>query len=237
VAKLPYIPFFVNDWIADTQMLSIGARGLWLEMLLRMWQAPSKGYFVNASGVPFSLQQTAKMIGANIEQTEELLSELRDNGICSQDADGVYFNRRMARESRLSQVRSEAGKSGAKAKQTAQASSQQSESNALVRARSRDIPEPYSRSQKLDSKAAAAVVASFPRFAAAARSIFPTTDDLLVAELVVLSQAEYSEISDSDLERLILYGVQKRDQRSQALWRNTLPEAVRSWRVRMEAAG
>src|SRR5262249_12279635 len=45
MTDLPFMKFFVNDWISDpcVRALTLAARGLWIEMLCQMWKGFEKG--------------------------------------------------------------------------------------------------------------------------------------------------------------------------------------------------
>jgi hypothetical protein len=231
VAKLPYLQFYVNDYLSDAgvRMCCIGARGLWVEMLCHMWMSPRRGYLVNASGQALGCEEIARLVGEPALIVKRLLDELMRNGVPSQDEKGAYYSRRMARDAQLSDVRRNA---------VSKRRDRAFEGDLYIQngvQPSEVLQKPEARSQNSESKAAAAVVSNFPQFAAAARSIFPVDDDLL-ARIIAAAQAEWAPINDVDLEELVLRGVVRRDQRSPALWLKTIPDAIRSWKTRAGVA-
>jgi hypothetical protein len=58
----------------------------------------------------------AKLVGENTNIVTPLLAELKAHGVYSQTIDGIIFNRRMARDGQLSEIRSRAGRKGGRPK-------------------------------------------------------------------------------------------------------------------------
>jgi hypothetical protein len=112
--RLPYIKFFVRDWISDTQLriVSIGARGLWLELLCIMQGANRRGYLETPSGSKINNEQLVSLCGTTREEFEKYRIELLANGIPSVDDDGIWYSRRMVRDENKSEKCREAGKEG-----------------------------------------------------------------------------------------------------------------------------
>lgn len=105
-----YIKFEVSKWVSDTRHLSRTARCLWLDLLCLMHDSPRRGYLLVSAGIPLTLEQIARFTGAPTEEVSRELRELVDSGVASITSDGIYYSRRMVRESEISHVRSEAGK-------------------------------------------------------------------------------------------------------------------------------
>lgn len=94
----PWLKFYPSDWRADPalRMCSIGARGLWMEMLCVMHEAEPRGsLLVNGNSV--SERQLAGLAGCSVKDVAALLGELEAAGVFSRD-DGVIFSRRMRRD-------------------------------------------------------------------------------------------------------------------------------------------
>ena len=111
---LPYINLYIGDLKKDTDLLSPAAFGSYMRlMLFHMHEAKNRGQ------VTFTLPQLCRIFAAeNLEQTSAILKEITDPtfNICDyQETDGKHWfrNRRMVKESAISQARSEAGKIGA----------------------------------------------------------------------------------------------------------------------------
>jgi len=118
--KLPYIALYVGDWRKDpaVQCLDYYERGVWMELLFFMHESPERGY-LRMNGEPISDDEIAVLLGIPKARTKQILSKLVTRGVASRQDDGTLYNRRMARATDLSAVRSEAGsKGGRPGKQT-----------------------------------------------------------------------------------------------------------------------
>ena len=73
--KLPFIQFYPVDWSADTRILSLAARGAWLEMIIAMHV---RGRTDAVSGTPARL---AGLIGCSEEEFLSILEELKANDV------------------------------------------------------------------------------------------------------------------------------------------------------------
>ena len=113
--KLPSMQFYPGDWLKDPALraASSGARGLWIDMLCLMWQARPRGYLQTATGAPLSDEQIARMTGnCSLEEVRGWLGELDELGVFSRTDQGVIYSRRLVREERVRQARSDAGRKG-----------------------------------------------------------------------------------------------------------------------------
>ena len=94
--KLPAMPFYTGDWLKDTSVLSVGARGAWISILVAMWDAEPRGV------LSLSMPAYSRLIGAPEDQTEALIYELTNLRICNflTDSNGVLtlISRRMVRD-------------------------------------------------------------------------------------------------------------------------------------------
>jgi len=106
--------FFWNDWQGDPSLrsCSLAAQGMWMRMLCLAAEAQPPGYVV-INGRPPSLPELARICGTSVHMARKLTQELAQNGVSSQTAEGVFFNRRMVRDGEVSAKRSEAGTKGA----------------------------------------------------------------------------------------------------------------------------
>lgn len=109
----PSFQFYPGDWLHDTALraCSIGARGLWIDMICLMHQCNPYGYLkVNHKVIlPDNL---ARITGLTLEVAQNYISELEEAGVFSRDKNGVIFSRRMVRDEILRQKRAEGGKCG-----------------------------------------------------------------------------------------------------------------------------
>lgn len=74
MGKAPAFQFYVKDWLTDPQlkMASHSSKGIWIDLLAFMWQAPIRGQ------VTGTVEQITKMIGANNGDIETFLNEVND---------------------------------------------------------------------------------------------------------------------------------------------------------------
>lgn len=111
--KRPSFQFYPGDWLHDAalRMVSIGARGLWIDMMCLMHQGSEYGKLkVNDKVIlPANL---ARMVGATLPDIDDWLTELRDAGVFSVDDDGCIYSRRMIRDEEIRKSRAEGGKKG-----------------------------------------------------------------------------------------------------------------------------
>lgn len=91
--KRPSFQFYPGDWLNDAalRMCSVGARGLWIDMLCLMHQGSEYGYLkVNHKVIlPSNL---ARMVGSTLQETEGWLEELEGAGVFSKDETGCIFS-------------------------------------------------------------------------------------------------------------------------------------------------
>ena len=109
--KLPWVKWFWSDWKGEDglRLVSLSAKGLWIEMLSIMASSKKRGYLLLIDKQMPS-KDLAKLVGISEDETLGLLAELRNRGVFSETTDGVIYNRRMVREAEISAIRSECGK-------------------------------------------------------------------------------------------------------------------------------
>jgi hypothetical protein len=95
-----WIKWYFSHWSADAgvRSVSLEARGLWIDMLALMDQAPRRGYLQQANGRQMTVEQLAILVGSSIVIVSRLLQELESAGVYSSDATGTIFSRRMVRD-------------------------------------------------------------------------------------------------------------------------------------------
>lgn len=115
--KYIWTKWYWQDWLADTnlKLSSLAAKGLWIEMLAIMAKSEKKGYLI-AKRKQIKSKLLAKLVGEDEDIVENLLNELKENGVYSENKSGVIFCRRMVREAELSEIRSKSGKKGGRPK-------------------------------------------------------------------------------------------------------------------------
>ncbi|MGZ5081541.1 MAG: hypothetical protein ACXWHB_17710, partial [Usitatibacter sp.] len=92
------IVFFPGDWLGDTalRLVSVPARGLWIEMLCYMKQSERPGY-LTVNGEPLLSEELARIVGAPHEDVQRWLTELRKHRVFD-EREGFIVSRRLARE-------------------------------------------------------------------------------------------------------------------------------------------
>jgi hypothetical protein len=109
----PWMKFFPQDWRADEKLrlCSLGARGLWIEMLALMHRSERYGHLLIGGQIPTEAQ-LARLVGAPPDQVTELLAELGSAGVYSRTIKGVIYSRRMIRDSKKAETARKKGKNG-----------------------------------------------------------------------------------------------------------------------------
>lgn len=181
--RAPWIKFYPGDWLrsAELRVASLEARGLWIEILCHMHESLPRGFLVIGGRAP-TVDQIARMVGADVARTAELLDELESLGVLSKDETGMIYNRRMAREGEISDFRSIAGKQGG---------------NARVQANRKQ------NSSKRSSKAQANVKQNFSGCSSKPSSK-PLASSFYVSSLEETSVRPLPEILDTDEFRIAL---------------------------------
>ena len=98
-AGQPWMKFYPADWRSDPMLrvCSIGARGLWMEMLCLMHEAEPRGS-LSVAGKQVTEAQLASLVGLSRKTVGTLLHELEEAGVFSRDSDASIFSRRMRRD-------------------------------------------------------------------------------------------------------------------------------------------
>lgn len=111
--KRPSFQFYPADWLRDTALrtCSIGARGLWIDMICFMHEGNPYGHLKVGNKV-IQTSNLASMVGASVEDVSAWLEELRLAGVYDTIEDGTIISRRMIRDENLRNIRAESGKLG-----------------------------------------------------------------------------------------------------------------------------
>ena len=109
----PWMKFYPSDWRSDPKlrMCSIGARGLWVEMLCVMHEAEPYGY-LTSNGNAVTSRQMAALAGISAVECMKFLLELVSAGVYSIDENKMIFSRRMVRDKAKAERDRENGKGG-----------------------------------------------------------------------------------------------------------------------------
>ena len=111
--KQPWFKFYPQDWRGDAKlrMCSIGARGLWAEMLCVMHEAEPYGHLL-ISGKKVVARQLASLAGISQGECMRYLLELASAGVFSEDESKVIYSRRMVRDKAKAEKDRQNGKGG-----------------------------------------------------------------------------------------------------------------------------
>jgi len=109
----PWIKFYPRDWRGDQalRVVSLAARGLWIEMLSIMHEGQPYGH-LTIGGQPCTDDNLARLVGASAEEVRALLVELQTAGVLRQTRGGVIYSKRLTADFKRS-------KEGRKAKMEA----------------------------------------------------------------------------------------------------------------------
>lgn len=92
----PWLKFYPRDWRGDQalRLVSLPARGLWIEMLCIMHEATPYGHLV-VGAKPLEAGDLARLVGISIEEVRALLVELTDAEVLRKTRAGVIYSKRM----------------------------------------------------------------------------------------------------------------------------------------------
>jgi hypothetical protein len=112
--KRPAFQFYPADWRkhTDLQTCSIGARGLWVEMLCIMHECEPYGH-LTLRGDPMPVEKLARLAGLLPAECELLLKELEDADIFSRTRSHLIYSRRMVKDEAARAARAAGGPAGA----------------------------------------------------------------------------------------------------------------------------
>jgi hypothetical protein len=101
--------FWWADWQSDAalRMCSLGARGLWMELLCLAHEAEPVGQ-VLVNGRQPTPRQLAAIVGASEREVTRYLTELEEAGVFSRTENGAIFSRRMVKDAAQSEAGREA---------------------------------------------------------------------------------------------------------------------------------
>ena len=167
--KLPAIQFYPGDWHKDqgVQALDLAQRGAWFELLLMMHDSDERGVLL-VNGQPMPDAVIARRLGLDNQTSNQILTTLLTYGVASRrTTDGALFCRRMVKDEKLRQIRTEAGRKGGnpsllnqnpeqkpttRVKQKATPSISSSITTSIIERGAADAATPAPSSEKLASK-------------------------------------------------------------------------------------
>ncbi|WP_404711504.1 hypothetical protein [Sphingomonas sp. MMS24-J13] len=114
MSKRPAFQFYPSDWRNDAglRLCSMGARGLWMEMMCLMHDGSPYGH-LTVLGRPMTPDSLARLTGEGPAAIKRWLGELEANDVCSRNDEGVIFSRRMVRDEQIRDARAAGGIAGA----------------------------------------------------------------------------------------------------------------------------
>ena len=97
--KRPSFQFYPKEWVWDIALrqCSIGARGLWADLLCLMHEGTPYGHLADERGA-MPLDFILRIVGISENEYGRLLKELEAHGVFSRTDAGVIFSRRMVRD-------------------------------------------------------------------------------------------------------------------------------------------
>lgn len=112
--KQPWFKFHTQDWRGDDglRIVSLAARGLWIEMLAIMHEAPTPGYLVVKNGEPMTTAELAKVASCSEAEATAHLAELEKYAVFSRNRNGIIYSRRMVRDEIKARKSRDNGKMG-----------------------------------------------------------------------------------------------------------------------------
>jgi len=263
--KAPGFWFYPADHERDVQMLSLAAQGLWMRMLCWMSENEAhRGFLELPTGEPMTAADIGRKVGQPACRITPLLREMEHAGIFSvirtkstsvaQDSvadppsTATMFNRRMLRDTHISEVRRKAAKSRyqrvvkatcepfaklisnaiapAKTLQKASVTASVSVTTRMTDQRTSDTPVEQTENSPACSPA------FYPETLRAIREAFPSTDDPFVMQLVESVNLK-TEIDTPDL--LTAEAVRecwkqdRKKQTSAGLFLQTVPQCLKTW--------
>lgn len=92
----PWMKFYPRDWRGDQalRVVSLAARGLWIEMISIMHEANPYGHLM-VGDQPLAESALARVVGSTVEEVQALLVELGDAGVFRRTRSGVIYSKRM----------------------------------------------------------------------------------------------------------------------------------------------
>jgi hypothetical protein len=96
MSERPWFKFYPRDWRGDQalRLVSLPARGLWIEMMCLMHEATPYGHLL-VGGQPLSEVALARVVGSGVEEVQALLVELHTAGVSRKTRAGVIYSKRM----------------------------------------------------------------------------------------------------------------------------------------------
>ena len=113
MTKLPHMPLYYKDWMADANLArcSLQAKGTWIELLCLMWDCEERGKLASV-GTPWTLTDICQAVRGSASAVEESISELTAKNVLKLDDNGCYYNSRMVKDEVIRKIRAKSGSKG-----------------------------------------------------------------------------------------------------------------------------
>lgn len=110
----PSMQWYPNDPLNDVglKLCSLGAQGLWYNMLWYMYFSPERGVLLQPNGEKVGVPELAALVGKPVEEIEQYLSELDSRKVFSKASTGAIYSRREVRDEKQRRSKAEAGRRG-----------------------------------------------------------------------------------------------------------------------------
>lgn len=99
--KLPYMQFYVADWMRDTRCLSLAARGAWIDILGVLWNSTTRGK------KSLDLEGWASELGKPIDEVDTVFGEFEKRNICTfvrkRNGEILLMSRRQVKDEKVRQ--------------------------------------------------------------------------------------------------------------------------------------
>lgn len=103
MSEQPWIKFYPRDWRGDQalRLVSLSARGLWIEMMCLMHEAAPYGHLL-VGNRPVSDEVLARVVGSSVQEVQASLDELQSAGVFRRARNGVITSKRMIADDKRS---------------------------------------------------------------------------------------------------------------------------------------
>jgi len=173
--------FWWQDWQndQDLKLCSLAAQGLWMRMLCIMHD---NGGYLLLGGEPPDETQLARLIGAHWREVKTLLAELLRRQVCSKNASGVIYSRRMCRDLEASLK----GQEFAEKRWKGQKTPHRPNGGANGEAKGEPTPTPNARSLEAEERSTEELRSSAPSGAKTAAEILWSEGGKIVRQLLAV---------------------------------------------------
>lgn len=111
--KAPAIQWYVMDWLTDVnlRMVSWGARGLWSDLVCKLFISDDRGKFI-LNGQILTELEICHLSNCPESQFFIYWEELKRWNVVRKDPDGIFYNKRMVNDERIRKIHASFGHLG-----------------------------------------------------------------------------------------------------------------------------